>query len=179
MFQGIQNFDVTVLDFILKYGHNTLLDRIMPVITWLGNMGLIWIVVSVMLLINKRHRKTGILVLASLIIVSILGEGIIKPLVQRPRPFAGIPAYKLLISKPLTFSFPSGHTASSFAAAGILWREFRKYRGYILAGASLIAFSRLYLYVHYPSDIIGGIALGLFCSWIVRTLGKKIPQLKE
>lgn len=179
MFQGIQNFDVTVLDFILKYGHNAWLDRIMPAITWLGNMGLIWIAVSVMLLINKRHRKTGILVLASLIIATTLGEGIIKSWVQRPRPFADIPVYKLLISKPLTYSFPSGHTASSFAATGILWRDFRKYRGYILVGASLIAFSRLYLYVHYPSDIIGGIALGLFCSWIVRMLGKKIPILKE
>lgn len=117
--------------------------------------------------------------LASLIIATTLGEGIIKSWVQRPRPFADIPVYKLLISKPLTYSFPSGHTASSFAATGILWRDFRKYRGYILVGASLIAFSRLYLYVHYPSDIIGGIALGLFCSWIVRMLGKKIPILKE
>lgn len=179
MIQGIQNFDVTVLDFILKYGHNAWLDRIMPAITWLGNMGLIWIAVAVLLFINKRHRKTGIMVLVSLIIAAIVGEGIIKHLVQRPRPFVDIPAYKLLISKPLTYSFPSGHTASSFAAAGILWRELRKYRAYILAGASLIAFSRLYLFVHYPSDIIGGIALGLFCSWLVWTLGKKIPALKE
>lgn len=59
MFQGIQNFDVTVLDFILKYGHNAWLDRIMPAITWLGNMGLIWIAVSVMLLINKDTEKLG------------------------------------------------------------------------------------------------------------------------
>jgi undecaprenyl-diphosphatase len=179
MFQRVQNFDVMVLDFILKFVHKPLLDRIMPAITWLGNMGLVWIAISVILLINKRHRKTEIMVLASMIIAAIFGEGMIKPLVQRPRPFVDITVYKLLISEPLTYSFPSGHTASSFAAAGILWREFRKYRVYIIAGASLIAFSRLYLYVHYPCDIIGGIALGLFCSWIVLVLGKNIPVLKE
>ncbi len=179
MFQRIQNYDAMILDFICKYSHNTLLDRIMPIITSLGNMGLIWVAISIILLTNKRYRKTGIMVLGSLLITSILGEGIIKYLVQRPRPCVDIPVCKLLISKPLTYSFPSGHTASSFAAAGILMREFRQYRAYIIIGASLIAFSRLYLYVHYPSDIIGGIALGLFCAWLMWTLGKKTIMLKE
>lgn len=173
MFQRIQNFDTATLDFINKYSHNALLDMIMPLITSLGNMGLIWVIISLILLINKRHRKTGIMVLGSLLIASALGEGIVKHLVQRLRPCADIPAYKLLITKPLTYSFPSGHTASAFAAAGILLREFRQYRAYIISLASLIAFSRMYLYVHYPSDIIGGILLGLFCSWVVWTLGKR------
>lgn len=173
MFQYIQKLDTTVLDFIRSHFHSPLLDIIMPIITSLGNTGLVWIGISVILLIGKKHRKAGVMVICSLILVTILGEGIIKHLVQRPRPCADIPASQLLIRKPLDFSFPSGHTASAFAAAGILLREFRQYRVYIIVLASLIAFSRMYLYVHYPTDIIGGIVLSLLCAWLVWISGKK------
>lgn len=170
MFLRIQSFDTAVLNFINSYFHNSVLDRIMPLITYIGNMGLIWIIISVVLLVNKKYRKTGIMVIGTLIMASVLGEGIIKHLVQRPRPCVDIPAFKLLIAKPLSYSFPSGHTTSSFAAAGILMKEFKRYRIYIILLASMIAFSRLYLDVHYPTDIIGGIILGLLCSIIANFL---------
>lgn len=94
---------------------------------------------------------------------TILGEGILKHIVGRLRPSNEILNSSGLISKPLSYSFPSGHTASAFAAAGILAKYFKKYSALIFTLAVLIAFSRLYLYVHYPTDVLAGLFLGLIC----------------
>lgn len=163
----LQNLDINILNFISNHFHNSILDKIMPVITILGNNGMIWIILSLPLLISKKYRHVGFMAIGALLLSYLLGEGILKHLVQRSRPFVNLPAMDLLIAKPLSYSFPSGHTASSFAAVGILWREFKRYRIYMVTLAALIAFSRMYLYVHYPTDILGGILLGLACSWIV------------
>jgi undecaprenyl-diphosphatase len=139
----------------------------MPIITSLGNMGLIWIIIALVLIFNKKYRDVGIMIIASFILTSIIGEGILKNLVQRLRPFIDIPTINLLISKPTSYSFPSGHTASSFAVAGIIFSTLKKFRIPAIILASLIAFSRMYLLVHYPSDILGGILLGIICFKIV------------
>jgi undecaprenyl-diphosphatase len=118
-------------------------------------------------MITPKYRKVGILTICALILSSILGEGLIKHLVKRPRPFIADPAVQLLIAKPLSYSFPSGHTTSAFAAAGIIVKMVKRYRAYVITLALLIAFSRMYLFVHYPTDIVGGIILGLVCSKIV------------
>ena len=173
MLQRIQDFDIAVLNFINSYCHNPVLDRIMPLITYLGDMGFVWVIISVVLLANKKYRRTGIMVICALIMASLLGDGIIKNLIQRPRPCVDIPAFKLLIAKPLSYSFPSGHTATAFAATGVLAKAFEKYRIYIILLASMIAFSRMYLDVHYPTDIIGGIILGFFCSAMVNICSEK------
>lgn len=163
----LQSFDTALLGFINSYFHNSLLDSVMPMITALGNGGIVWVLLSAVLLLNRKYRFVGLLTVSAILLSSLLGEGILKHLIQRPRPFMDIPAINLLIAKPLTYSFPSGHTASSFAAAGILGKKFRQYRIPIYILAALIAFSRMYLYVHYPTDILGGILLGFICSKIV------------
>ncbi len=163
----IQNFDINILNFISHHLHNSLLDKIIPVITTLGNNGMIWIILSLPLLISKKYRHVGFMTLGALLLTYLVGDGILKHLFQRPRPFVSMPALDLLIAKPQSYSFPSGHTSSSFAAVGILWREFKQYRIPMVILAALIAFSRMYLFVHYPTDILGGIIVGLFCSWIV------------
>lgn len=162
----IQNFDNSVLIYIKNNMHGYVMDRTMIAVTSLGNMGLIWIIMAVLLLINKKYRNVGFMVLGALIMSAVLGEGIIKHLVQRARPSASIQAAKLLIAKPLSYSFPSGHTTSSFAAAGVLSKYFKEYAPEFFSLAVLIAFSRLYLYVHYPTDVLAGIILGLLCSKI-------------
>lgn len=174
MMSLIQKFDNTILLLIKNNMHNPIMDKVMVIITSLGNMGLIWIVISFLLMINKKYRNVGIMTLVALILSTILGEGILKHLVQRVRPSADIPAVNLLIAKPLSYSFPSGHTTSAFAAAGILVKYFRNHSQEIYTLAFLIAFSRLYLYVHYPTDVLAGIILGLICSNITVYLFDKI-----
>ncbi|WP_019849946.1 phosphatase PAP2 family protein [Desulfitobacterium sp. PCE1] len=167
MMQLFGKIDMNLLKLIHDYTQNALFDKAMPIITFLGDKGLIWIFIAVALIASKEYRKVGTMVICALLLSSILGEGLLKHLVQRPRPFTVVPAIQLLISKPLTYSFPSGHTASAFAAAGVLSKMMRKYRVYVVMLALLIAFSRMYLFVHYPADIIAGIMLGLICSKMI------------
>lgn len=107
------------------------------------------------------------MVLSALVLTTTVGEGIIKHLIRRIRPFSDIDQNTLLISKPITYSFPSGHSASSFAAAGIFIATSNPFAIYAIIIAALIAFSRLYLNVHYPTDVISGIILGLICSNVI------------
>jgi len=162
----INTIDISILNYIASHLHTNLLDKIMPLITYLGDKGFIWILIAVILIISQKYRKVGFVLLGALLLSTMLGEGILKHIIRRLRPCATIPASKLLITKPLSFSFPSGHTTSSFAAASVLSKFIHKYKFAFFILASAIAFSRVYLYVHYPSDILGGIVLGLICAKI-------------
>lgn len=170
----IQNLDNSILFFIRNNMHDKILDRIMIISTYLGDNGLIWIIVACLLMISKRYRTLGLMVLGALLLGTILGEGMLKHIFHRIRPSADIPPMQLLIRKPMTYSFPSGHTTSSFAAAGVLSKYLRNYAVGIFILACLIAFSRIYLYVHYPTDVLAGIVLGLICSRIIIYIFNKI-----
>ncbi|MDT8716495.1 phosphatase PAP2 family protein [Clostridium sp. 19966] len=167
MMEFLQVIDIRALEYIDKHFKNPILDRIMPVVTSLGNFGVIWIAVSLMLLENKSYRFEGIMLMSSLLLTTIMGEGIIKHIVKRSRPFTEIVDEKLLIARPVTYSFPSGHSASSFAAASIFVNMNNWISSIAVMIAILIAFSRLYLKVHYPLDVFSGILLGILCSSIV------------
>ncbi len=170
----IQKFDNFILLFIKDNLRSPIMDKLMLLFTSLGNLGVIWIMIALLLIINKRYRKVGFMALSALMLSTILGEGILKHLARRVRPSANIPAIDLLIKGPLSYSFPSGHTMSSFAVVGVLAKEFKKYALGFFTLASLIAFSRLYLYVHYPTDVLVGMVLGLICSLITVWIFDKI-----
>lgn len=159
----IQKFDSFIILFINNHMHGTIMDKFMIISTYLGNLGFIWIIIAVLLIINKKYRMVGFMALGALILSTILGEGILKHVFKRIRPSE----ISLLIAKPLSYSFPSGHAMSSFAVAGVLAKSFKKYAIGFLSLASLIAFSRVYLYLHYPTDILVGAVLGLISSGIV------------
>lgn len=169
MLNSFQIIDNKILDFIENYLQFPLLDKIMTIITWAGNCGLVWNLLAIYL-INNNYRMLGYRVIISLILTAIVGEGIIKHLIRRSRPFIKISHTTLLISKPMTYSFPSGHAASSFSVAGIFIIQNSDMSMYITSLALLIAFSRLYLKVHYPSDVLIGIILGLSSSIVVCSL---------
>lgn len=176
----IQNLDKSILQYINNNMHENLMDKAMVFITYLGNGGFIWILIAALLICNKKYRNIGIMTLGALILSTILGEGILKHVFQRVRPSADIPAINLLISKPLSYSFPSGHAASSFAAAGVLAKYVKKYAIEFFVMAALIAFSRLYLYVHYPSDVLAGMILGIACSKVaIYTFNKVYKESKN
>lgn len=164
------NFELEILNFIRNSLSNPLLDEIMKFITHLGSGGFIWIAVTVVMLAKKNTRKTGVKMAVSLLLSLLLCNIILKPLVDRVRPYEAVNV-DIIIGKPSGASFPSGHSSSSFAAAVTLLRS--RSRGALAAVilAALIAFSRLYLYVHYPSDVLCGALLGtaiaFAADWIV------------
>jgi undecaprenyl-diphosphatase len=158
--------------------HGYIMDKLMITITSLGNAGFIWIIICTLLIISKKYRKIGIIALCSLIIGAILGEGILKHIFQRARPFEHVQISTLLISEPSSYSFPSGHTTSSFAVSCVLAKYFKKYAFGIYGFAFLIAFSRLYLYVHYPTDVLAGVILGLISSRIAIYIFSRVSKQK-
>jgi undecaprenyl-diphosphatase len=163
---NIQTMDMAILDFIQAHARSGIGDVFFPAVSWLGNNGLIWIVLAVILLVIPKTRKLGVIVAAALVLETVCCNFILKPLVARPRPFEVNQAVQLLVSGPTDYSFPSGHTGASFAAVSALF--FSKNKLYIPAGilAVLIGFSRLYLYVHYPSDVLCGVLLGIFSGFL-------------
>lgn len=169
----ITNIDFAILDFIANRVRCGVLDALVPLVTHLGDGGWFWIALAVVLLIPKNTRKYGVAVALALIFDLILCNVTIKPLVQRVRPYDIRQGIELLISAPHDYSFPSGHTAASFAAAGALL--FMKAKGRIpaLILAVIIGLSRLYLYVHYPSDVVCGAILGLVCGFLGCYLARK------
>ncbi len=160
------NFDMAILDLIQSNIRTGFMDAIMPFITQLGDAGLMWIILSIGLIIPKKTRKIGFVMIIALILNGIICNIILKPMLARIRPFDVNTAIKLLINKPRDFSFPSGHTSASFTAASVLF--FRKSKLFVpsLVLAFLISFSRLYLYVHYPSDVLAGLVLGVLCGYM-------------
>lgn len=138
----------------------------MPLVTKLGNGGILWIISAAVLLLIPKTRKIGAAMLVALGLEVLCCNIILKPLVARIRPCDVNTAVQLLVSRPTDFSFPSGHTGASFAAVSVLY--FGKTRLWIPAGviAVLIAVSRLYLYVHYPSDVLVGALLGIMLGWL-------------
>ena len=137
------------------------LNQILIAYTNIGEAGILWIVLGLVLLCMKKHRRAGFGVLAGLLTCLVLNEGILKNLVGRPRPFALLENLAILIEAPGSFSFPSGHSATSGAVAAVLWREDRKLFCFILPFTILMALSRLYVGVHYPTDVIFGFLSGL------------------
>ena len=169
----MNQMELTILNFIQEHMRNAFLDVVMPFVSTLGNAGFIWIALTIVLLISKKHRKTGILMALALVFDVILCNGILKNAIARTRPFDVNTAISLLVKKPTDYSFPSGHTAASFAAVTALFFAKEKYRYQALVLAVLIAFSRLYLYVHYPTDILGGILVGILCGVIAYLITRK------
>ena len=162
---NIMSIELKILDLI-QILHTPFLDRLMCFVTKLGNAGAIWILAAAILLLIPKTRKTGAVVVVALLIDAILCNGILKPFIARIRPCDINPEISLLIPKPDDFSFPSGHTAAAFTTAAALYFTGEKNLWKpALVLAVLIAFSRLYLYVHYPTDVLGGIAVGVLAGY--------------
>ena len=156
-----------------------LLDTILPMISSFGDKGIGWIVLSVILTCIPRYRKAGITMGLALIFCLLVGNMTLKPLIARPRPYTYFPEMTLLIAPLADFSFPSGHTFASFASATALFLYHKKagIAAYILA--AIIAFTRLYLYVHFPSDVIAGMLLGIFSGWLTYQIVQSVSIHKK
>lgn len=169
----IEWLDSTVLDWFLSI-QNPILNPVMKFFTLIGEGGGVWIVLALLLLIKKETRRTGATVLLALVFCLITGNLLLKNIVARPRPCWVNPNVNMLIAIPKDYSFPSGHTMASFASVTAIFFWDKRWGLAALLGAAVIAASRMYFYVHYPTDVLAGlligILLGVLAAYLVRIL---------
>ena len=179
-----EHFDLPILNWIAANLWCPFLDAVMPVITLLGDAGIFWIAIAVVLLFFPKTRKMGLGMGAALLMGLVICNLMLKPMIARIRPYDYQLEYfgvtiKLLIDAQHDFSFPSGHTIASFEAATVILLHNKKFGIPAMVLACLIAFSRLYLYVHYPTDVIASVILGIGLAFLGKFLVQKGYDLYE
>ena len=170
MINKILEIDKKVSFSMLKYYKNTKLNKIMKTISYCGNLGVIWLIVIALTYYYAPTRHMSIYILLAIIFATLTGQLAIKSIVKRPRPCHTYPDVEILLPVPSDLSFPSGHTTSSFACSTVLF-IFSPVLGIIAyTWAALTGFSRIYLFVHYISDVLTGALLGTIIGYLVTFL---------
>ena len=170
----MEGLELAILNWIQAHLRCGFLDAVLPAVSWTANHGELWIILAAVLLLIRNQRKYGASVACSLVLDLVSCNLLLKPLIGRIRPFAVNTAVELLVKAPLDASFPSGHTAASFAAVFALKTAGSPLWKPALAAAVVIAFSRLYLYVHWPSDVLAGALLGAAVGWAGAKIMEKV-----
>lgn len=174
----VHTFDYEILLQLFQHWRGGVSDAVWTVFSTLGNGGALWIALAVILLFFRKTRRAGAAMLAALLIGLLVGNVFLKEWVMRPRPFVTHPELTALLDPGDQWSFPSGHTLSSFAAATALCFFHRKAGAAAYVVAALIGFSRLYACVHYPTDVLAGLLIGILCGllavWLVDRLFDRI-----
>lgn len=165
----LKNLDTGLFNQINHSLQNSFFDVVMPLLSNAGNGGLLWIVLGLVLLLLGRPeiKKAAFLMLTALLASFLVGDEGLKHIFQRPRPFETVQGVVLLVAPPHSFSFPSGHAASAFACSLVLARKIPALGRPALILAAVIAFSRVYVGVHYPLDVLAGALLGATCAMLV------------
>lgn len=181
---AIFNFDAAILLWLQNSFRNPILNPIMVFITHLGDVGLLWIALTLLMLGFRKTRRVGVTSMISMVIGLIVVNIALKNWVARVRPYELIQGLNLMIDRQHDFSFPSGHATNSLACAWVIFRLMdRKYGIPALALALLISFSRLYVAVHYPTDVFAGIVVGIVAAElamvIVNALRKRFPAFRD
>lgn len=159
--------------YFLQSLHTPWLDVFMKEITSLGDHGIFWILTGVILLCFRKTRIMGLCVILSLAAGFLVGNTFLKNVIARERPCWIDSSVPLLIHNPRDYSFPSGHTLAFFEGAVSIWLYNRKWGTAALILAALIGFSRMYLFVHFPTDVLGGLILGVLIAFLVHSIVEK------
>ena len=175
----MNEFELKILDFIADKTSSPFFDKVMPIITAFGDHGIFWMALTVLLLIFRKTRPLGLSMAISLALGFICGNLITKNLVARVRPYELNSSVSLLVKKLSDYSFPSGHTLVSFESAVCIFIRYKKTGVAALIFAAAIAFSRLYLYVHYPSDVLTGMVFGTVFAVIGSAIVNRIYKNKN
>lgn len=175
MLEWLRNMDWTVLHWLREVTQCGAMDLIMPKITALGNGGAVWIAAAAAMTISKKYRKYGIAMFAALIAGVLVGNLCLKNLIARARP-CWLESVSLLIANPTDYSYPSGHTLSSVIGAYMLTAANRRFGWAAIPLAALITFSRLYLFVHFPTDVLASVVLGIVIGTVAVWGTKRISN---
>ena len=180
---SILQFDHSVIFYVHEHLVYSFLTPIMAIISKITSNGALWILIALLLMIQKKYRVLGVAIIIALGFVFIIGDQGLKPNVARLRPFVDFPEVPLVAPPPAatTYSFPSGHSFGSFAAATALYLGLsnicptKRFWGVIaLIGACVVAFARVYLFVHYPTDVLTGLVLGIIVGCIAWKIAKAL-----
>lgn len=167
------------MDFAILYAiqniRTPLLDKIMVLITSIpGSYGQMWVALGILLLIFKKTRKCGLVILFSYLLVFGVGQYVLKDLIARPRPCHIDETIELLIKRPSSYSCPSTHSAWAFAAATSIFLFNKKLGIFTYVFSALVAFSRMYLFVHFPTDVLLGIVMGIVFAYLSKVIINKV-----
>jgi undecaprenyl-diphosphatase len=177
MLQAIESADTAVLLFVQDHVRCAFLDGIMQAASFLGNGGLLWLILAVVLLLFSRTRRDALDMVLCTAVPWLLTEGLVKNLVCRPRPYLALEGLVPIVAPLRSYSFPSGHACAAFAAATALALAFRgRGGGFAFLPAALIAVSRVYVGVHYPTDVLAGAAIGALLAWAVFRLSRRLVK---
>ena len=175
---SIDSFDISILEYVMNNIRKDWLDPIVIFITHLGKAGIAWILLIMVLLVIKKTRRVGIACAMALVINVILCNFIIKPLIARPRPYDLYEQIICIVKPQWDYSFPSGHTWSGISSALIILMDNRRRGIAAMIMAVVIAFSRLYLYVHFPSDVLAGAVFGVLMALLTEKIVEKyLPKM--
>ena len=165
------------LSFLYAIPRTQLLDTVFLIVSKIaGSYGQLWIAVGLVLLIPRKTRMTGIAVLISYVGVLVFGQLILKNIFARQRPCQIDQAFAMIVDRPTSSSFPSTHSAWAFAAATAIFVKYRKAGIAAFAAAALIALSRMYMFLHYPTDVLCGIVLGILLGFAADRICGKIKR---
>lgn len=181
LLESIEHLDAGCFKWINGSLHNSFFDGLMPLVSYAGQGGIIWIVLGVLFFAfsHRTMKNAALLMLLALLASYLLDEELLKNIFRRPRPFETLTGINLLVLPPHSYSFPSGHTANAFAAGLVLARKIPSIACPVLALAFVMAFSRVYVGVHYPLDILVGAFVGAACALIVLKMEKMLFQHRE
>ena len=171
--EAILNFDLSVLNWIQENLRCGFLDSFAVILSYVTTSGIIWIVAGIIMLFFRKTRAAGIILIAALAAVFLFGDVLLKHIVNRPRPFTVNTDIDLLLKAPSGASFPSTHSGLAAAATTVLLAKKRVFGFIALALTVCIAFSRLYLYFHFPTDVLCGLLLGVLCGLLMLWIAKK------
>lgn len=165
--------------YALQQIHNPVLDKIMVALSTIGNAGILWIVLAVILLIMKKTRRCGAQMALAMLLTFIIGNLVLKNMISRDRPCWIDPTVALLVKNPMDFSFPSGHSMNGFTAAVTILFYDKRWGIAAIILASFVAFSRLYNFVHFPTDVFAGVVIGTVVACLVNLLFMRMQSVKK
>lgn len=168
----LTQIDINIMECIRQNMTSPLTDKVMTAVTHMGDHGILWIGICIILMAVPKTRKSGFALAIAMIAGLVICNLLMKNIIARPRPFVAYD-FPIIINPPMGYSFPSGHSSNSFIAATVIALRHRKVAipAYIIA--TLIAFSRVYLCVHYPSDVIVGAVIGMGIGFVTVRLFDK------
>lgn len=174
MDKKIQEMDENIILWVQEHIRSPKMTPVIRVLTHLGDFGLLWISISMALIVSRKTRKTGIMSLAAISLCFFINNMLLKNIIDRDRPYDVVDNLDILIGRQPDSSFPSGHAANSLASAIVLYNMLEKKSGVsILFAGTIIALSRVYVGVHYLSDVLVGIGVGIFSGLSVCKFAKK------